>query len=226
MSSNQKCGVVIGIILLLLSGFILAGGIAEGSVSELLPAILFFGILGILPLILIWKKNSKRSRKNRSKKNVPITQSAPRSGYSEIQIHQNDSLPKICVTCGSGTRRTTQLDYDSGETHMNKYDWSRLNPFLALFLFFKVMSILIITATYTQLSKLWSKRKIAKNKLRFKIPHCSKCARKHPISQRHLDYHAKLLILHVRNEFAEAHTGTAPIQNSTPRKTVLPEARR
>ena len=203
MTTNQKCLVAISVILLLFAAYLTITFVPHVGLPESLPVILPIAVIGTLPALWIWWGNRAR-KKQRSPNPIVLTHSAPPKNFDQIEIGEFDSLPPICTTCGSATKRTSLVRFQSHETQYNKYDWSRVNPALALFLLIKMTGVLIWAALIQLIEHMLGKARAARGDLRFRIPHCAECATRYPLLQRHLDFHGRTMIIYARREFVLA----------------------
>ncbi len=158
-------------------------------------------VLGLIPLFLI-RRSRRRGRRGTMSNLVRSSFRAGR-GFTDVEITCDQALPKVCIRCGTATRRVSPFRFLAAHTEASPYDWSRLNPFLFLFIAWKFTVQLVMTKLWMMFEKWFKRRKSAGGAVVFKIPHCKDCARGNPVVQRHFDFHGRRMIVEVHPVFRE-----------------------
>lgn len=172
------------------------------SIGTVIAGLICPGIFAIVPGILLWE--SRRGSRGGATRQQVVKSHAVTSGYSDLTISSDQVLPKICVRCGSATRRATPLRYENGYTEANPYDWNRAGPFLLLAMVFNfITALLVFSRIWQSVEKRWKRRQAGQDDVVFHIPHCRSCRKRHPIVQRQFDFHARKMMLEVHPNFRE-----------------------
>lgn len=204
LNSNQKALLAISVLFWLLAAtvFILILTSPDGTFGRALGGAACPAIFATLFSVIV--QRGRRSRHHRGMTGLVRSQSSSGGSYRDVEVNADQKLPKICIRCGTPTRRTSPFRFKGAHTDANPYDWSRLNPLtfvLAIYFFFR---ILILARIWQSIEKRILRRKGNGDRVEFKIPHCRSCAKTSPVVQRHFDFHGRKMILEAHPAFREA----------------------
>lgn len=202
LNSNQKSLVAITCVFWIMGIVIFVASFkGREGLSVSLGFLSFFVVMGLLPLAFIWI--SKLRRRSRNSLNGFIRSASAQSGlgFQDVTIKAEESLPRVCIRCGTETRRTSPYKIRAAHTEYSRYDWSRVHPLLFIFLAIKFGAHLLVLKLSLFIGNRLNRRAAAARAIKFEIPHCKTCAKGSPIIQRHFDFHSRSMILEANREF-------------------------
>ena len=203
-TTNQACLLVAVLLFGGLTAVIFSLQLFNGrNVPESLGGSLCLGVFTLIPGVPLFISRRKVA-KSRAMAQVVRSNSGSGRGYPDLTLTSDQKLPKVCVRCGNGTRRVSQLNYANAHTDASPYEWGRATPLMIFLPFFQILAQVMIWARiWESIEKRWKRRKGEEGGVLFKIPHCRSCAGRHPILQKHFDFHGRNMIVEVHPVFKE-----------------------
>ncbi|MEO7098934.1 MAG: hypothetical protein ABI162_06200 [Luteolibacter sp.] len=188
---------IIGCVMLLIAVSSMVNG---ARAVEVITGCFCSGIFGVIPLVIL-VVSRRRSRGPRCRTDMVKSQAAIPAGRVAVDISADETLPRICVSCGGATHRVSKLRFHAAHTDANPYDWSRVHPLLMIFLVWKKAIYVLGAKLVMAFERFREQRKSRNSGIVFRIPHCRACVRHRPIAQRHFDFHGRRMTITAPVEF-------------------------
>lgn len=200
MNFNQKCLIVISVVILFPICVVGISVVSTGVYYQDLIGLIPFAIIGLIPALVVFLQIRKKRKSRKRKRLYRFSQTPPSDRYLALSVYSGEILPELCCTCGSQTKRTTLLKFnESRDSSPSKYSFSNVNPVILIFILVKFTSIAIFASIYVFFERLFNKGLSKRGNLKFKIPQCRSCSKKYPILRHHLNFHGGSMIIHARD---------------------------